>query len=304
MTVDRDTLTRLMQLRGMRPKDLAEATEGKDKVSEKTIRRALKGEVHPNENTARGLAKALGVEPNTLANPPDDKAKLQKLEQDAKMYRHTLRWRGEERLNLDLVTRHYNVDTDYIIKAAPLMFSLVAELCLAKRREDLDRAWEWKNSIPPHLQNASGVALNLMGEVLGAERESIASADLFGRHLLDSLDFYADSSAPVPFHDFLWKFAEETNDEAFRDVHLDLRGIDYEIFVADLDVITNGDSAAKLALENGRVRIRDIPEDLFHEGKAAERADWLKRHLTDDDLEWLDVIAPLSLDPNATEGTE
>lgn len=126
MTVDRDTLARFMQQRGMRPKVLAEATEGK--VSEKTIRRALKGAVHPNENTARLLAKAFGVEPNTLANPPDDKAELQKLEQDAKMYRHTLLLRGEERLNLDLVKRHYNVDTDYIIKAAPLMFSLVAEL--------------------------------------------------------------------------------------------------------------------------------------------------------------------------------
>ncbi len=304
MTVDRDTLARLMQQQGMRPKDLAEATEGK--VSEKTIRRALKGEVHPNENTARLLAKALQVENGFLASPPDEDSKKWTKVREFLRKQLMVSMTGKDFVNFDLVTRHYNVDTDYIIKAAPLMFSLVAELSLAKRREDLDRACEWDNSIPPHLRNASGLAVSQMDEVLGAERESIARADLFGRHLLDSLDFYADRYAPVPFRNFLWKFAEETNGEAFKEVHHDRRGIDYDIFVADLDVITNGDSAAKCALENRRVRIRDIPEDLFQEGKATERADWLKRHLTDDDLEDLDQIASfrLRLEPNATEGAE
>lgn len=300
MHINKDTLKFHMKKCGMTQTELAAVS----KVSAKTIGRALRENRSQNEDTVGNLAMALQVEPAALGLPPDVVSEMAALEQMARTYRHSLTLAGEERLNFDLVQRHYGVSNDLIIKAAPLMFSLVAELCLAERREAFQRACDWESNIPPHLRNASGVAVGHMDGVLARERESIDRSDILGRHLVDTLDDYAVRFAPIPFHDFLCRFAEQTNAEAFENVEIDRRGIYFSLFGQDLETIANSDSAAKLSLQNGRVRIRDIPEELLATNKASERADWLKQHLTDEDRYELDLRASIIAGLNANEGAK
>ena len=49
----------------------------------------------------------------------------------------------------------------------------------------------------------------------------------------------------------------------------------FSILEDDLKAITNDNAAARTALEQGRLRLTDIPRELFGKHKAEERAEWL-----------------------------
>ena len=288
MSIHPAKLRHLMTSKGFNNTTLA-AESG---VSAKTISRALKGE-DTGANTGTRLAKALGVTPEELALPPASD------EQDpnAYFYRHAFTLSGSERLNFDLVSHRYGVPQADILKAAPALFALVAEMSLAKRRADLEVARAALPPVPAHLKNAATVATYRLENVLYAEDASISRADIFGRDLYKALseDFDIEPAHRDPFHTFFRDAAEAANADAFSHP-LDPNDLPHRIFPADLDTLTGNDRAAALALERGRVRIQAIPADLLAQDRSADRIAWLASHLTEEDRAWLGALDDITLD--------
>ncbi|NBZ86058.1 helix-turn-helix domain-containing protein [Stagnihabitans tardus] len=300
MHINPDKLRHLMAKTELRrAADLA----ARSKVSEKTIDRILDAEDHNSQTTTvTRLARALGVTPEDLAQPPAPGDLRQQQDPNAYSYRHAFTLTGSERLNLDLVGHRYGVSPADILKAAPALYALVAEMSLAKRRADLDLARQTRPVVAPHLQGAADMATGRLGEVLCAEEASIARADIFGRHLDKVFADRFDIEPPAldPFHDFIRTAAKAANPHAFSDL-LGRGNLPERLFEDDLIAISGGDIAAAWALEHGRVRIQDIPAELRSNDRKADRIAFLASCLTEKDREWLDCIANMTQDALAED---
>lgn len=283
-------------------------------VSARTIQRLENAKDHgttPHSSTVERLARALHVQPDALVGGS--------LSEDPAAARPPTPERVQigaliapkARLAYDLVRKRYGVSATEIINVAPLLFALLAEGSLAKRRE---RTREAENSIA-QMDRAMGseadcdllsVATMLAEEAVNLEKESIAQGDIFGEHILSCDDHIRipyepfDPAISNPFADYLHQLAADLGNPGVVDTKADLsygspygKFPDYDICSDEVDRVANGSVDARRALEIGLARLSRIPEELLAEDAGEKRAAWLAERLPDAfrDLEESDVMA-------------
>lgn len=288
MPINPDTLKKI---RGdLSQEDLAE----KAGVSRKTISRIENGEADPEKIrpvTSERLAKALGTTPEELAADPN-KNSINEASMRRWGYRKINTYlHGDTALSLALVEQRYGISAKRQLDMAPLFTALLAEMSLHERRqklEDLSNAFEeFSASLPVHLSHGK-VARSDFENAYYDEKDSIASRDLFGRLIQKSAveNGYAvwpfDPDERNPFVDFLKEMA--------KNLGLNLRDrLDDEpqiledglpatacVFHEEVQEICGDSDWARLALQHGYARIREIPHELSGSDKISERAAWLE----------------------------
>ena len=314
MSLSPQLLRELRESRGLTRARLANLA----KISDRQLRRI---EESPNatisvrENTFMNLTRALNVDRKVLsgaAPPPDRATRRESTERERGAIRAMIEPRV--RLAYALTKRRYGVTATDLITMAPLFFALLAEGSLAWRREKLADAQE---AIDRVRELASGHLAFMddvgpAGETLEAERKSIEAVDLFLQGVflkeVDEADLMGWGYSlweSNPFSDFLRRLvADLDNPGAVRcdgdDIDGYLAGFGagrfpgYDIWRDELDRITNSSDKARRALEEGCVRLDDIPAELWEEGAAERRAEWLEGKLPepgDLKLDDLDVEA-------------
>ncbi len=276
--------------KGWTQKQLHEATTGKDKVSEATIKRIeghKQGAYAANERVAQALAKALGVTIAQLASAPTGEIDH---EDELKKYGYRpLRTMidAETALAFNMVQHIYGIPIRSQIEMAPLFMTLLAEGSLEWRRIRVAEIEE----ATTHLGSLGGGHLSFANatyraeEGAAAERQSIERGDLFGKYVGDdtfSLGF--DPSQNNPFADYLEDFASKvaakvvTFPKTFR--WKTSEGLPhYRVGGEIIEQITDGDPDAEFALLRNYVRLKDIPADLFGNDKSSDRVAWIVAHI-------------------------
>ena len=253
-----------------------------------------KTSMNVRENTLTRLSKALHVDEDVLISsepvgpkpppPPDVQV--------------SFRISPQVRLAYDLVEYRYGPKGPShkdLFNLAPLLFVLLAEGCLAWRRQHIEEVEEVMDRLTAfgkkwrHLYftyQKTNLELGLF-----AEQDSIAAADLRGDILRNGdnmeLDFAEDALYKVaPFADYLHHLAEELGiPDVFKsgaDMPDDLWGAEpYQPCQDELNEITGGSKHARWALENGDVRLSDIPKELMPKQARDKRIDWLESRLSD-----------------------
>lgn len=202
------------------------------------------------------------------------------------------------RLGYDLIKRRYGVSATEIINIAPLLFTLLAERSLARRREKLEEAREAIGRLDQMGDQVGhsifGVAATVALNADTVEEESIAKADIFGEHLLSAdnglllPDEPFDPATSNPFADYLRHMAVDLARPGVVDTRTDLsygstygKFPDYDICPEELDELANDSTDARRALETGFARLSDIPVELRGNDADEARATWLKERLPD-----------------------
>ena len=255
------------------------------KISERTIQRL---ELEPEQSqstrdhTLDRLATALGVDEGVLTGemplPPEEKTIP-----DPERVQIGALIAPKARLAYDLAGRRYGVSATEIINMAPLFFVLLAEGSLAWRREKLGKASEAIRCLEQVDSEIGSLVFEesaiVADNALHMERESIDRADIFGKHLFD----FATGNA---FASYLCKLAAELGRPGV--VHLEQNDLsygspakfpDYNVWKDELEIVTNGSDDARRALEMGKARLGDIPDDLIGDDGGEARAEWLAHRL-------------------------
>ncbi len=309
-----ETLRKLRKRNGLSQQALADEA----RIDKKTVARIEGGKGEPHGTTVKQIAAALRVEPQVLAQEPESEAMEDEVFQKhgfrrAKFYLH-----GETVREYDLVEDRYGVDMTQIIRAAPMLFTLLAEMSLADRRrriEEADTAMAtFEQVIPEHLPSI--VWATYQGFPYEEEEKSIAERDLFGRRIeeedwSDSYDKYRN-----PFSNFLIQQAKGLGPD--NDVIDHEAGWSFDpdsffnagLFKPFLKSLTGGSSRADYALSCGYVRLGQIPKQLRGEDEedervVSERVKWLEAQVPDDDwAEWasIDISSFLITKESPSEG--
>ncbi len=288
MPINVETLELLLKEKGMTHKTLVEASG----VSSKTITRIIAGEErNSNKNTTAKIAKALGVSPEELAASPADK-ELREIKAKLRAFvssRTIINLNGQTNIHFDLVSARYGISPQAQIEAAPLLFTILAEMSFADRRKRLDDFRAALNSAsdlqPRHLQRGIAIADDKMERLLDKEEASIKANDLSGATINgadESEDWRVEDEGDL-FVTFLKHLAGGANDSLIDIGGGTATNIEYWILCEDLSRITGGDDFASEALRLGRIRVRDIPSNLLGEETADARIAWLADRLTTDD---------------------
>lgn len=182
------------------------------------------------------------------------------------------------RQNYQLVSHHYGLSQQDLIEAAPWMFTLLAAMSLAYRKERLAEASTAFNQavkcLPDHLDKQ--FAGSRFDETIYQEGASIAARDIFGRAIPDS-----DPGTDNPFIEFLCRTAEEigSNDIDSIDCWLPPLGNrvtpTWPLFTNWVDELVGDDYIARRALREGYVQFKKIPQELMEPEKQADLAAWL-----------------------------
>ncbi|MCC6006394.1 MAG: helix-turn-helix domain-containing protein [Rhodobacteraceae bacterium] len=287
MPIIPETLKALRESLGLSQQRLADRSEEIEgaRVSKRTIARIESGEIRPERvraHTLESLAKALEVKPDDLC-----KHKSAWSDADWKERGYTplkLTISNEVRNNFRRVARHYGVKTRDLIHAAPWMFTLLAEMSLAERRERLEAArCAWKEALdrmPAHLPQ-SWPARHYLEDAQCIEQDSLIDRDIFGYGLLDT-DGGAGGFDPDEtnlFVDFLKRAASRLDRSAIDPEHLEHFGggciPGWPVFETWLTDLTGDDEWARFAIENVKGIVDAIPQNLKGEEKTKERVQWL-----------------------------
>ncbi len=303
-----ETLRKLRKRNGLSQQGLAD----KARIDKKTVARIEGGKGgEPRGSTVKEIASALDVEPQVLAQEPESEAV-----READLRKHGLRmvrlpFYGETILAYDLVSDRYGVDMRQIIDAAPMLFTLLAEMSLADRRRCLEEAEKaldaFNQALPEHL---TGCAWSYSDD-----EKSIAERDLFCR--LENDEWNSSYQGRNPFSDFLIQLAKglgPDNDAINHEDICNLGNFDdlpsFSLFKAFLKNLTGGSSRADYALSCGYVRLGQIPKQLRGEDEedervVSERVKWLEAQVPDDDwAEWasIDISSFLITKESPSEG--
>lgn len=282
--IDPDTLKMLREQRGLSQEALAEAID----VTTKTINRLERGRVKkPHGETLRKLAEVLDTSIEDLATPPDDEPDTDSGWLGSK--RSYFFTTYDDRMHYRFIEARYGVKVNSILKAAPLLFVLVAEMSLAERRKRLEATEDALSKVPSdgvaHLENARIGAFRIE-EAAWVERASIEACDLSGKRFRDdewSEDYHGDRDL---FVDFLRRTAQAVCPETILWNEDDILGpfeaLHAELFNAEISRLANGNQEAANALRSGDIHPKDIPPELLSDDQAEARAEWLADHCGED----------------------
>ncbi len=311
MTIEPDRLRELRNQRKMSRGQLAERA----KVSVRQIAR-LEGGADPSgtvrKKTIGQLARALDVEPGVLSGD----LPVPEAERSENDWQAQVNAQVDPHIHLfyTLIKRRYGVGFTTLATIAPLMFVLLAEGSFLWRRgklgeirdalerltdlgsghltrEEAERTVEDGNPLtdPSSGHLSFAFATRHVREGADDEERSIGKCDLFGRDAgRAAFDNGYNPSTNNPFADYLRSLGRNINnpdlvevDEGFLGHMSALDFPEYTVCGGDLERITGGptndsDNAAVLALIEGVVRLRDIPEELWADGRTEERREWLR----------------------------
>lgn len=289
-------LRALREQKGMTPAELAEESG----VAERLIGRLESSTKTIESIQAEALAKALGTDrqklSETVASAPYQP------NTDTEPVRAAVGMSPQLRLAYDLITHRYGPTRAQIIELAPLLFALVAESCLAKRRRELEEVEQSANrlrelgSAGSHLYFTPYLVDVEYGAAL--EAASIEAADLLGDTVREDdwawQNFTGDDLNEVtPFADYLCKLAEELNVGGIVDFFPTepeaTVGIDtiwgaepYQVCRNTLMELVGGSKHARWALAYGDAQLSRMPRHLLHPDAKEARVEWLEGRLTDE----------------------
>jgi len=273
MTINVETLRGLMKSAGLNQRTLA----ARARISEKTVSRLLNTGTQPRANSVTRIAKALRVEPEDLMTPPSG---LESEREGRLPYRAAI-----DSDNYNFVEARYGVPVDALIDMAPLLFTVLAEMILAERREDLKR-------FEAELERAFGaLPLSLTGldyDCIDEGRDKIASAIAREKAAIEARDlaFYGDvnDEGEQPFTEYIGNILERLGLKVLLCGAIAgyFPWIDYSFVDDEVSAITGDDKWAKEALRQRYVTIGDIPQELHGEERADERSAWLASKVSPD----------------------
>ncbi len=267
------------------------------------------------ERTVNQLAEALEVEPGVLLGdlPLPEPITPSRAETGERIQVSALLW-PEIRLAYALIKRRYGVNPTTLFNAAPLMFVLLAEGSFLWRREKLKEVDEAADQLynlgSGHLSFA--FAAHRAQQGASDEEDSIRKGDLFGSDVgQDAFDLGYDRSTNNPFADYLRELARKIDAPDVIDVdaselaYATLENFPFfKVCAGDLEKISGGSAKASYALEHGHVRINDIPDELWADDAADQRAKWIENQLPESERGTFDLDLSALLDFPKTDGEE
>tara|TARA_R110002074_G_scaffold398641_1_gene590763 strand:- start:2846 stop:3808 length:963 start_codon:yes stop_codon:yes gene_type:complete len=311
---------RLRELRKRKKLSRPELAE-KSKISLRQLARlesdSASSGAAPRERTVNQLAEALDVEPAILLGelPLPEPTAQSRAGTGERIQVSALLW-PEVRLAYALIKRRYGVNPTTLFNAAPLMFVLLAEGSFLWRREKLKEIEEAADQLHNlgfgHLSFA--FAAYRAQEGASDEEDSIRKSDLFGIDVgQDAFDLGYDRSTNNPFADYLRELARKIDAPDVIDVdaselaHAALENFPFfKVCAGDLEKVSGGSAKASYALERGHVRITDIPDELWTDDAADQRAKWLENQIPESERGIFDLDLDLStlLDSAKPDGEE
>jgi len=260
-------------------------------VSQKQISRLEQCDEHEGLNTCHGktlekLAQALSVSAEELAKPPDDDAEASA--QALGLRRVSFYLSEQDRLNYRFLEERYGVKAHDMLRAAPLLFLVTAEMSLAERKERLAELEDALSRVPEDSHSHLGevrIGLGRVEEAGRAEAQSIEQRDLSGSSIKEDewSEWYRGSGDL--YVDFLDRKARELAPDAvgeWDEVSGNFSSLHVSLFDTTLDELSAGNSLARLALESGDVHPRDTPKELRADGQSEARARWLEEHCSEE----------------------
>ena len=269
------------------------------------------------------LAKKSGVSENTISNWKKGKeARKSYVERVAKalgisVARLTGTDRSEKKINgdydqvlLELVSHHYGVSADTIIRLAPILFSVIARRALTKRLSQLE---EWYDKLEEAAGPPIGIKLSdtdesashelsytIFNETYWDERKRRENGDLsvdqyqgwkdgklatidvdtevaeghYGTDLFFDELFEIDTTGAISDYDDIAANLKNCDENLEYLLCDDLFEISSKICGNVLEGIT-GTYEAQDNLMDGDVRVSQIPPELFKAGRDQERVDWI-----------------------------
>jgi transcriptional regulator with XRE-family HTH domain len=300
MTIHPEALKAARKKTGLSQQALAErcSQPGSRNISLKAIYRYEKGKSKPSRKKAQWLAGALGTTVEELSKEPEDDAASEAWLRDRGYVQIRPLLSPDVVQNYRRVMHAYGVLMTDLINAAPWMFTLLAEMGLADRKQrlaDADTALgEAIDRLPAHLWHAD-VGSGYFQDVFKDEKASIDKRDIFGKTILETnigLEPF-DPAETNPFVDFLRRTAEKIGSAEIKDEDCTIQSgnlPEWPVLDAWFDELTGGDWLARQAIEKRHVRLGAIPTELLGAEKRTERVAWLIDQIPANERERLDAL--------------
>lgn len=290
MNINVTTFDLLLRKNGLTQAALAERAH----IGAKTIGRIRRKEPLRTTNVKK-IAEALGVTIEELIAPPTETL-TEKAEKKSGLHRLVMDLDGQTINALTLTASYYRVSEKAVLSAAPLMFSILAELSLKKRRDKL-AAWEEATlaavEMAPKTHEdfaADGIGYPTFWDLYYTERDSIAARDLsggFSGEHPNHLDIYSIEGPGNPFLETLEALASEAGSElAFFGNHETISENFYEGHYDAFDELFYLGQAhdhtltddTRYPILSGNILLREIPESLFKPENWPELEAWVREH--------------------------
>lgn len=276
--VDPASFKRLLEARGTTKAELARKTG----IGRNTVQSIAKGRSCHSRNLEK-MAQALGASVDELCGRRNlrSEAELREESRRVGIHRLTIHLNSRMDLNYQLVAHRYGLTTDAIVQAAPLCFTILAELSLKRRREAITRLLDHLSASSVGLEHLPLIKTGMgrLDQACDLEMASIIARDLEGR--LSDPD--GESEAEGPFSVFIKEQIRETGIPETDELGMDTfeTTSNYRLFADDLGNISGGSRRAEFALEKRSVTIQQIPKDLrwaAHEPSdvTTRRISWLE----------------------------
>ena len=258
----------------------------KANVGEKTIGRIKKG-IGIRQNTLDSIAKVLRCDKEDLLNPPDE-AKIKAGSTKKGMHRLVADLDKDTIDNLTLASHRYKISILEILAYAPLLFSVVAEISLEKRKQALK---EWTDKMiaeietcPVHKEDGDINSLRYsVYEAVEAETESIERRELEGLNPSDYFTPYGyaveEGEQKNAFLETICDLADTKGEDDLIFFGSRIGSITYDyspLLYASWDIIpfeeeTNYNNLAR----ETDLPYRNIPKELLTPDKTQERVAFL-----------------------------
>ena len=207
--VDPDALRRARKEMRWTREQLSE----KSKVSPRTIARLEeRGKAHSSRrHVIERLCSALDLDAEELSG----RRPLTRRKPEPEDVRLGFRVSASARNAYTLVARHYGLDEGDLAEVAPLLFALLAEASLRRRRERLERLTQALETFEDEIRLSHLVGMPFVDgdyprDALWQEEESLIKEDIFGRKIKD--DVFKDRVPKDPFMMFLNDMIAKSND--------------------------------------------------------------------------------------------
>lgn len=277
MHINPKTFEMLLQKRGWTQAELARQSG----ISPKTIGRIKRGEEVRRAN-AEQISKAFGVSLEVLQNAPTD-ALISEAAKKGVTERLVLDLNVTTVNDLWLASHHYGLSIKDVVSFAPLLFMIVAERSLNRRRKHLNDWFERINALRNEHPVNGDIRLELDSinddahDIYRTEMESIEARELSAR-----IEEPYSTDSKVHRHPFFETIEEiaipygvDFIESRVDDVYCRFDGR----WAALSEIIPDGHrfpgEAAWLAVEFGHVLLRDVPEELWASNRANDRVNWL-----------------------------
>ena len=257
--VDPRALRQLREERHWTQDRLAEASG----VSQRQIARIESGGVAaPRTLTLQRIADALEVDMQRLFQRNDPASGTL----DASADTHVP---AEMYLPYDLLQIRYGIGMGEVVRLAPFLFALLAELSATWRKTLLREVDVYLRRIGEFSEENGHTYFSAMQSHW---REAVAEAEesLSQPMLHDSLS--APDGGVNPFRDYMLHLAKQIDQPDVVRLE-DAAG--FSVCDRELQRITGGNQKAARALQSGRVRIADIPSELMADHALEARVSWL-----------------------------